>query len=56
MAISDEAGQSRLFPVAGFAAAQGTDGIPQEQSPVRLQADQIYERALTAVVQIISAT
>jgi S1-C subfamily serine protease len=54
IAIADEAGQNRLLPVAEF-ASNGT-GDPQvglAPNLPRLQADEIYERALSVVVQII---
>jgi hypothetical protein len=62
IAILDEAGQSRLLPVTVFADGAGAgEGGPQEgpgpgTSPARPQADEIYERALSAVVQIIITT
>jgi hypothetical protein len=58
IAILDEAGQSRLLPVTVFAGGAGAgEGGPQEgpgTSPARPQADEIYEHALSAVVQIIT--
>jgi hypothetical protein len=58
MAILDQAGQSRLLPVTVFAGGAGEGGAQEGSvaSPARPQADEIYERALSAVVQIIVAT
>ena len=52
MAISDEASKSLLLPAARFAMAAGADG-PQESPSARMQADEIYERSLSSVVQVI---
>jgi hypothetical protein len=57
IAVADAAGGGRLIPIARFATqvAAATPEAGISARPHRMQADEIYERALTAVVQVIIA-
>lgn len=56
MATSDDTSQSHLLPVASFVATAGAAAAAQQAISARMQPDEIYERSLSAVVQIIVAT